>query len=148
MKQFSFGLDTVLDYKSQVLESKQNEHAKAMAAQSKQEAVVNALKQEYKRQKQELNERRAEGLTVVESMSYESYLRHIDTQIRQANALLAQLEQAQEQKRTEVVEAKRETATVEKLKAKKKIEYDKVVLKKNELFIEEFVSNKLATMRR
>ena len=44
MKKFSFSLDTVLDYKGQVLESKQNEHGKAMAAQNEQEKIIIKLK--------------------------------------------------------------------------------------------------------
>ena len=145
MKKFSFNLDTVLDYKEQVLESKQNEHGKAMAAQNEQEIIVNQIKQEYKFNKEQLNEKRMQGLSVVEALSYESYMNHLDTRIKQEIKKLESLTEFQEKKRSEVVEAKKETSTIEKLKDKKKAEYDKVVLKKDELFVEEFVSNKMAT---
>lgn len=144
MKKFSFNLDTVLDYKGQVLESKQNEHGKAVAAQSEQEKVVNKIKQEYNFNKQQLNEKRMKGLSVIEARTYESYMKHLDDRIKEELQKLETLIQFQEKKRGEVVEAKKETSTIEKLKDKKKAEYDKVVLKKDELFVEEFVSNKMA----
>ena len=145
MKKFSFSLDTVLDYKGQVLESKQNEHGKAMAAQNEQEKIIIKLKSKYHTYKEELNEKRKQGLTVIEAISYESYMNHLDSMIRIENEKLEDLKEYQEQKRGEVVEAKKETATIEKLKDKKRLEYDKMLLKKDELFIEEFVSNTMAS---
>ena len=145
MKKFSFSLDTVLDYKDQILESKQNEHGKAMAAQNEQEKIIIKLKSQYHTYKEELNEKRKQGLTVIEAISYESYMNHLDSMIRIENEKLEDLKEYQEQKRGEVVEAKKETSTIEKLKDKKKKEYDKIFLKKDELFIEEFVSNSMAS---
>ncbi len=145
MKKFSFSLDTVLDYKGQVLESKQNEHGRALAAQTQQEKLITTLRSEYLSYKEELNEKRKQGLTVIEAISYESYMNHLDSMIRIENEKLEDLKEYQEQKRGEVVEAKKETSTIEKLKDKKKKEYDKIFLKKDELFIEEFVSNSMAS---
>lgn len=145
MKKFSFALDTVLDFKAQVLESKQNEHGKALAAQNKQEKIIKALENEYLNYRNQLNEKRRAGLTVVEALSYESYMKHLDKQIRIEAKKYEELRDFQEKKRGEVVEAKKETSTIEKLKEKKRDEYDKLVLKKDEQFIEEFVSNKMSS---
>ena len=134
MKKFSFSLDTVLDYKGQVLESKQNEHGRALAAQTQQEKLITKLRSEYLSYKEELNEKRKQGLTVIEAISYESYMNHLDSMIRIENEKLEDLKEYQEQ-----------TSTIEKLKDKKKKEYDKIFLKKDELFIEEFVSNSMAS---
>ena len=82
---------------------------------------------------------------MIEAISYESYMNHLDSMIRIENEKLEDLKEYQEQKRGEVVEAKKETSTIEKLKDKKKKEYDKIFLKKDELFIEEFVSNSMAS---
>ena len=46
----------------------------------------------------------------------------------------------EEKKREAVVEAKKETSSIEKLKEKKLDAYQKAVAKSEELFIEEFVS--------
>ena len=53
----------------------------------------------------------------------------------------------EEKKRSEVVEAKQETSSIDKLKEKKLKEYEKAVQKQEELFIEEFVSTKNAMER-
>ena len=50
----------------------------------------------------------------------------------------------EEAKRNEVVEAKKETSSIDKLKEKKRQEYDKVVQKEEEQFIEEFVATQSA----
>lgn len=144
MKKFAFTLDTVLDYKGQVLESKQNEHGKAMAAQNEQENIIKKIKSEFHQYKEQLNQKRSEGLSVIEALSYESYLKHLDNTLKAEIKKFEELKSYQEKKRGEVVEAKKETATIEKLKDNKKVEYNKLLLKKDELFIEEFVSNKMA----
>ena len=50
-------------------------------------------------------------------------------------------------KRSEVVEAKKETSSIDKLKEKKFKEYEKAVQKEEEQFIEEFVATKRAMAR-
>ena len=147
MKKFSFSLDTVLDYKDQILESKQNEHGKAISAQNEQEKLVKKLRDEYRNYKEELNKKRERGLSVVEALSYESYMRHLDNLIKTENKKFEDLRAFQEKKRGEVVEAKKETSTIEKLKEKKLEEHSKLALKKDELFIEEFVSNKMSKIK-
>lgn len=54
---------------------------------------------------------------------------------------LKKLRQEEDAKKQEVVEAKVDTSKFEKLKEKKFQEYQKAVMKADELFIEEFVSN-------
>ena len=53
---------------------------------------------------------------------------------------MEQLRERAEAKRKEVVEAKQETAAIEKLKEKKVRDYKKALEKSEEAFIEEFVS--------
>ena len=47
----------------------------------------------------------------------------------------------------EVVEAKKETSSIDKLKERKQMEYDKEVQKQEEHFIEEFVTTRDAMAR-
>ena len=47
MKKFQFGLDTVLDYKTQILESLQAEHGAILAQVRKQEEVLRRLEHRY-----------------------------------------------------------------------------------------------------
>ena len=60
---------------------------------------------------------------------------------------LARLREQEEIKRKEVVEAKKETSSIDKLKERKRFEYDKEVLKQDERLIEEFVTTRDAMAR-
>ncbi len=60
---------------------------------------------------------------------------------------LKDLRRQEDAKKQEVISAKVDTSMFEKLKEKKYQEYQKAVMKADEAFIEEFVSNTAATLR-
>ena len=59
MKKFQFSLDHVLDYKQQVLEGVQNEHAVLMQRVRGQEELLEELRQRYQDCNRELREAEA-----------------------------------------------------------------------------------------
>lgn len=61
----------------------------------------------------------------------------MEQMIKEENKRLAVLEEKQEKKKNEVVEARVDTSKFEKLKDKKLVEYRKAELKEEESFIEE-----------
>ena len=61
--------------------------------------------------------------------------------------LLKELKQQENEKKQQVISAKVDTSKFEKLKDKKYSEYQKTVLKADEMFIEEFVSNAALRLR-
>lgn len=140
MKKFSFSLDKVLEYKNQVLGSLQNEHAKILADVLRQENYIELLENQYKDLNFQFNEKKTNGMTVLEAASYEGYFRRLEVQIEEENEKLAELRKEEDEKREEVVEAKKETSSIEKLKEKKVEQYRKETQKVEEQFIEEFVS--------
>ena len=73
-------------------------------------------------------------------MQYEQYLRAAERQIEEAAEILERLRAEAEAKRLEVVEAKKDTSSIEKLREKKLDGYNKAVQKSEELIIEEFVT--------
>ncbi|MDO5062379.1 MAG: flagellar export protein FliJ [Peptostreptococcaceae bacterium] len=146
MKKFTFPLDTVLGYKEQVLDIKLSEHGKALSAVNEQEEIITKLLEEYEGHQKKFKERSALGVTIVEALGYEAYMSFLGDRIKQEKYKLDDLKRIEESMREEVVEAKIETSTIEKLKERKKEEYDKLVQKNEELFIEEFVSNKMASI--
>ena len=75
-------------------------------------------------------------------MKYEQYLRSSERQLEEAYEELRSLRMQEEKKRGEVVEAKKETSTIEKLKEKKLEAYNKAVQKSEEALIDEFVTTK------
>lgn len=140
MKRFNFSLDTVLSYKQQVLDALEVEHAAALARVRAQEDILEAAWTEYREFDAEFRTRKAEGMTITEATLYESSLRAQELRIQQETVKLEKLQKKEEEKREEMVEAKKDTSSLEKLKDKKLELYQKAVQKDEERLIEEFVS--------
>ncbi len=140
MKKFRFSLETVLDYKQQVLEALQAEHGAILAQVRAQEALLERLEANYYELNREFTQRKMEGITVLDAMQYEQYLRAMEREIQEAVLELERLRQEEEAKRAQVVAAKQDTSSLEKLKDKKLDLYNKAVQKSEEAMIDEFVS--------
>lgn len=140
MKKFRFSLETVLDYKQQALDSLRAEHAAILAQVRAQEEVIADLEEEHRQADMDFTQRKLEGINIVDAMSYETYLRSLEQKLREENLKLERLRHMEEQKRTQVVEARKETATIEKLREHKLDSYRKAEQKAEEQRIEEFVS--------
>ena len=140
MKKFNFTLGTVLNYKNQVLDSLKNEHAKILARINEQEKVIHNLEEEYKKCNNDFNQKKMEGITIIESIGFEAYLRKLEVSIKQEEKKLALIKVEEENKRMEVVAAKQDTSSFEKLKEKKLEIYHKEEQKAEEALVEEFVS--------
>ena len=142
MKKFRFSLETVLDYKQQALNALQIEHGAILAQVRAQEARIEELESEYRHLDGEFGRRKLEGITIVDAMKYDQYLRAMERQLEEAYSRLAALRKQAEEKRLEVVEAKKETSSIEKLREKKLDGYNKMVQKSEEAMIDELVSTK------
>ena len=140
MKKFRFSLETVLEYKQQILDSLQAEHGAILARIRQQEEHIEMLEAEYRHLSQEFNRRKTEGISILDALKYEQYLRAMERQIEEARQFLAELQKQEEAKRREVVEAKKDTSSLEKLREKKLDLYNKEAAKAEEQFLEEFVS--------
>ena len=142
MKKFRFSLETVLDYKQQVLDALQVEHGVILARVRAQEAEIEEIEAAYRHLNGEFSRRKIEGITIVDAMKYEQYLRATERQLEEAYKRLEELRKQAEAKRQEVVEAKKETSSIEKLREKKLEAYNKAVQKSEEAMIDELVSTK------
>ena len=140
MKKFRFSLETVLDYKQQVLEALQAEHGAILAQVRDQENLLARLEENYYALNQEFTQRKMEGIAILDAMQYEQYLRAAERAIEEAEAVLEDLRRQEEAKRAQVVAAKQDTSSLEKLKEKKLELYNKAVQKSEEAMIDEFVS--------
>lgn len=147
MKKFHFSMETVLRYKEQRLDALRTEHAAAIARVREQEAVVENLIKCFDRVNREYREKKELGMTVADAMSYDIMLRAQEVKIQNAEKELKELRQVEEQKREEVIEAKTEKATIEKLREKKLAAYHKQEQKMEEQMIDEFVSTMRVSSR-
>ena len=142
MKKFRFSLETVLEYKQQVLDSLQAEHGAILAQVRDQEQLLEELEAEYRHMSGEFNRRKLEGLSILDAIKYEQVLRAMEREIEEARERLRELQKQAEKKREQVVEAKKETSSIEKLREKKLENYNKTVQKGEEALIDEFVTTK------
>ena len=141
MKKFKFSLDSVLSYKQQVLDALKGEHAAILAQIREQEAVLEAVWQEYRDCNEEFRQRKAEGMTITDAMLYQNGLRALERDIQRETEKLESLRKKEEKKRQEVVDAKIDTSSIEKLREHKLEDYNKAVQKAEENLIDEFVSS-------
>lgn len=141
MKKFKFSLDSVLSYKQQVLDALKGEHAAILAQVRAQEEVLEAVWQSYRDCDGEYRQRKAEGITVTDAMVYQNGLRVLERDIQRETEKLEALRKKEEKKRQEVVDAKIDTSSIEKLKEHKLEDYYKTVQKAEETLIDEFVSS-------
>lgn len=148
MKRFSFSLDKVLSYKRQVENSVRNEHAIAVREVFTQEAFIEQLEQEHRTQIDAFRKEQAAGCNIARFRTYEDYLSLAQQRINRERQVLASLKEVEVEKRQKVIEAKTETSSIEKLKEKKRQEYDKAEQKAEEQFIDEFVSNSMSACNR
>lgn len=140
MKKFSFSLETVLDYKNQALDALRMEHGAILAQIRAQEKVIEDLEAEHRQSDADFTQRKMEGINVLDAMSYEAYLRSLERKLQEEYRKLERLRKREEDKRAQVVEARKETATIEKLKEHKLEDYRKAEQKDEEKRIEEFVT--------
>ena len=129
-----------MDYKQQVLTSLQSEHGAILLRVRQQEEVLEQTEHAHRELNEEFTRRRAEGISIKDALMLESGLRVLERDIdREAQKLLA-LQKQEEKKRDEVIEAKKETSSLEMLRDKKLEQYRKEEAKQDELFIEEIVT--------
>lgn len=141
MKKFNFPLNTVLNYKDQALDNLKSEHAQILVRVAGQEKKISQMEEMRNSACIKLKKETETGIAINAMREYEAYIMNMEKIILAEQKTLAVLKEKEEQKRAQVVEARKEKASIEKLKEKKLMQYDKEVQRSEELFIEEFVSN-------
>ena len=147
MKKFSFKLEPVLKYKNDRLEMLRNEHAGILRRIRAQEDKIAGLEWERDACAAEFNAKKLSGIIPVESVNYQNYLTRQNHIIRREYTALEHIRKEEERKKEEILEAKKESLSIEKLKEITMEEYRKEASRENEMFIEEFVSNSRAAAR-
>lgn len=140
MKKFRFGLDSVLDYRRQVLDSCQGEYAQALDQVRQQETRKAEVEDRYRQLNQEFRDAAAAGITAADALAYEGGLRLLEMEINRESKLLEEYRRTAEEKRERMMQAHIDKAALERLREKKWQDYNKEVQKSDELFIDELVS--------
>ena len=141
MKQFNYRLETVLAYKTQVLDNLKSEHAVIIQKVNRKQEEIQGLNRELVSYESGFDEVKEKGAAIEDYRLFDMCIGRMEEIIDTEKERLKKLRQEEDAKKQEVVEAKVDTSNFEKLKEKKLQEYQKAVMKADELFIEEFVSN-------
>ena len=141
MKKFSFKLEPVLKYKNDTLEALRNEHAKILQRIVQQEEKIESMENSRNACAAEFDGKKLTEITPMEAINYQNYLQQQNVLINREYGVLQGIRKEEEAKKNEVLEARKESMIIEKLKEINLEEYRKVEAKAHEAFIEEFVSN-------
>lgn len=147
MKKFNFSLQKVLEIKEQFLENLKIELSNLNHEYRKVEKFIVELKEKFEDVNNEFTEKSRISVSVGEMMYYKMYMDRILKNIESKEEEKAVLMKSIEAKRIEIINMNMEISTLEKLKEKEIEKYNKILEKKEEIFIEEFVVNKGMTER-
>lgn len=147
LKKFQFSLETMLVYKQQMLESLQQEYATAQGFVVEQERVIQTIEDEYDTYNEEFRIQKETGMNMIDAMRFEGGLRALEMDLKKQMVVLKKLEAKAEEKRMEMIQAKQETSSAEKLKEKKLESYNQVIQKNEEAMIDELVAAKWSLSR-
>lgn len=142
MKKFSFSLETVLGYKRQILDTKMGEYADAQGKTLQQIQKVEDLKEELVKFDEEFRQMKENGITSIDAMRHESCGEVIIQRIQKETQILKKCREYEESKRLELVEARREVSSIEKLREIKEDEYKKQVAKAEETMIDDLIGSR------
>ncbi len=147
MKKFSFALDKVLSFKRQYEESVRSEHAAILHKVMQQEEKIARLWEKDDATRREMDEVKKAGCVILQIRTYESYLDYLQKEIANEQRILDVLKVREEEKRQELIKAKTDTKSIDKLKEKKLEEYRYEAAKEQEQLVEEFVNHELSVAR-
>ena len=142
MKKFAFALDKVLEFKRQYENSIRNEHAAIMHEIRVQEDAFRKLSNKDAEIRLQMKKEQEEGCQILKIHTYENYLEYLKGEMFRVTQRIKSLK-----KRKELIAAKTDTTSLDKLKEKKLEEYNKEVQKEQEQLVEEFVNHGLIGVR-
>ena len=141
MKKFKYSLETVYQFKLQVLDKVKEEYAIKQQEVLNQQSLINRLQEELFHYEEEFERVKQEGASIETIMMYVNGIERMEKRIGKEKDELIRRTVIAEEKKREVIKANVDTNAFEKLKEKKIEEYRIQGQKAEEQFIEEFVSH-------
>ena len=132
MKRFQFQLEPVLNFKQQGLDALMVELSAIQASVVAQENKRSAAYQRLADYDAESVRKNAEGLSVIEAMERQSCQQVLARRARHEDDELARLRREAEKKREEIVEARKETHSLERLREVRQNEFNAAMAKAEE----------------
>jgi len=142
MKKFSFSLQKVLEIKEQILENLKFELSNLNHQANNLDTDIKNLANKYSFMDKEFNEKSAVSITVGEITYYKMLMGSILKKAENKQEEKKIIHMKIEEKRNEILNINKEISSLEKLKDKELEKHNSAATKNEEIFIEEFVSNK------
>ena len=142
MKKFQYRLESVLNYKNQVLDDLKIQQAEITGRVNRKKEEIRALNRELAAYGSGFDQVKEEGADISRFRLFDMCMVRTKDRIEEEEERLKALKQKEAEKKREVVAAKVDTSRYEKLREKRLGEYNKAVMKAEEAEIEEFVSGK------
>ncbi|WP_251491951.1 flagellar export protein FliJ [Otoolea muris] len=140
MKRFRYSLETVLDYKQQILDNEKAEHAVIIRRVDQKKEEIRRLKDELMGFHHGFDESKSVGAPIESFRLYDMCIGLMEEKINIRKEQLSHLKKEEEKKKQQVIAAKVDASKFEKLKGRRQEEYRKAEAKEEENFIEEFVT--------
>ena len=140
MKRFRFQLEPVLDFKQQSLDALLVELNTMQALVAQQERARDEANRTLAEYDAAAAKRREEGMTILEAMECEVSQRVLLQRAQREEEKLKLVRHQAELKRAEVVEARKETHSLERLKDIRRSEYDFAVAKAEEKSLDDLTA--------
>ncbi|MFV0517513.1 MAG: flagellar export protein FliJ [Aminipila sp.] len=147
MAKFKFSLKSVEKYRNITLDEAKSKYAMAVSEVNKQQALILKITSELADINGELNIKNSQGISILEYQGYKKYIKILQNRINEEEDKLKGLKKIETRRRHELILAKTDVMSIEKLREKRYGEYLKDETKKQELATEEFVSNQLSSRK-
>lgn len=144
MKRFHFQLESVLQFKLQQLDALLVELSAIQARVRAQQTRRDRAYRQLSDFDTEYDLRKREGLTVLEAIECQNCQQVLEQRANRENEMLMQLQSEAESKRGEVVEARKETHSLEKLKELRQDEYNMAIQKSEEKALDDLTAARRA----
>lgn len=130
-----------------MLDEAKSRYAEAISAINRQKEIIAEVKKQIETKNAEINLKNAEGVSILEIQGYKRYIRILENRQKEEEEKLESLERTEKRRRHELIAAKTGSMSIEKIKYRRLAEHMKAEQKKEELAIDEFVSNQISRQR-
>ncbi|MGE4275674.1 MAG: flagellar export protein FliJ [Lawsonibacter sp.] len=145
MKAFQFHLEPVLNYKQQALDLLLTEHRALLDRVEHQTRVRDTAAEQLADFDSAYTQKKSKGLTAVEALECQGCIQVLEQQVRQETQQLKTLQQMAEAKRLQILEARKGTFSLERLKEKKEKKYSDSLRKAEETFLDDLTAARRVT---
>lgn len=118
MQKFIFKLEPLYEYRQRLEEISQKEFAEALQKLNREEAMLNELKDAYRRASGELDSKKEACVEVDQYHIYADYFRSLKSHMDEQERIIRLFRDELETRRVELLEASRSKKVIEKMKEK------------------------------